>query len=165
MYGLNGRVAVVTGGGSGIGREIGCRLAREGMSVAVLERDREAAERVAAELNGLALVADVTAADEVGAAVEEVLARFSKIDVLVNNAGCNVRKPALDVSGDDWNLVLDTNLRGSFFVAQAFARHGPARLRQNHQHRFRHKCLRLCRHRPLLRQPWRHQAAHNEPCR
>lgn len=87
MYGLNGRVAVVTGGGNGIGREISCRLAREGMSVAVLERDREAAERVAAELNGFAVIADVTAADEVGAAVEAILTHYNKIDVLVNNAG------------------------------------------------------------------------------
>ena len=47
---------------------------------------------------------------------------FGHIDILVNNAGCNVRKPALDVTWDDWNLILDTNLRGSFFVAQAIAR-------------------------------------------
>jgi gluconate 5-dehydrogenase len=48
---------------------------------------------------------------------------FARIDILVNNAGCNVRKPALDVTWDDWNLILDTNLRGSFFMAQAVARH------------------------------------------
>jgi gluconate 5-dehydrogenase len=48
---------------------------------------------------------------------------FGRIDILVNNAGCNVRKPALEVTWDDWNLILDTNLRGSFFVAQAVARH------------------------------------------
>ena len=48
---------------------------------------------------------------------------MGRIDILVNNAGCNVRKPALDVTWDDWNLILDTNLRGTFFVAQAVARH------------------------------------------
>src|SRR5690242_16053535 len=54
---------------------------------------------------------------------------FGRIDILVNNAGCNVRKPALEVSWDDWNLVLDTNLRGPFFVAQAF---GPQMVRQKY---------------------------------
>ena len=55
------------------------------------------------------------------------MAHYGKIDILVNNAGCNVRKPALEVSWDDWNLVLDTNLRGTFFVSQAVARHMIAR--------------------------------------
>ena len=55
--------------------------------------------------------------------VEAAVAHYGKIDVLVNNAGCNVRKPALEVTWDDWNLVLDTNLRGTFFVSQAVARH------------------------------------------
>ncbi len=55
--------------------------------------------------------------------VQSAVEHFGKIDILVNNAGCNVRKPALDVSWDDWNLILDTNLRGTFFVSQAVARH------------------------------------------
>jgi gluconate 5-dehydrogenase len=55
--------------------------------------------------------------------VAAAAAHFGKIDILVNNAGCNVRKPALEVTWDDWNLILDTNLRGAFFVAQAVARH------------------------------------------
>ena len=54
---------------------------------------------------------------------EQALNSVAKIDILVNNAGCNVRKPAVDITWNDWNLVLDTNLRGSFFVAQAFAPH------------------------------------------
>jgi NAD(P)-dependent dehydrogenase (short-subunit alcohol dehydrogenase family) len=127
MYGLNGRVAVVTGGGSGIGREIGCRLAREGMSVAVLERDREAAERVAAELNGLAVIADVTDADEVGGAVEAVLARYDKIDVLVNNAGICWTGPALDMSLDTLRAMLRVNVEGVFIVSRAVLPHMIAR--------------------------------------
>ena len=123
MYGLNGRVAVVTGGGSGIGREIGCRLAREGMSVAVLERDRAAAERVAAELNGLAVIADVTAADEVSGAVEAVLARFNKIDVLVNNAGICWTGPALDMPLDTLQAMLRVNVEGVFIVSRAVLPH------------------------------------------
>jgi NAD(P)-dependent dehydrogenase (short-subunit alcohol dehydrogenase family) len=127
MYGLSGRVAVVTGGGGGIGCEIGCRLAREGMSVAVLERDREAAERVAAELNGFAAIADVTAADEVGAAVEAVLARFGKIDVLVNNAGICWTGPALDMPLDTLRAMLRVNVEGVFIVSRAVLPHMIAR--------------------------------------
>ena len=92
--------------------------------------------------------------------------RFGQLDILVNNAGCNVRKPALEVTWDDWNMILDTNLRGSFFVAQAVARGMiAARLWPHHQHRLRHQRRRLRRPRPLRRQPRRHQATHHEPRR
>ena len=64
-------------------------------------------------------VRDQKSIERMAVAAEEA---FGHIDILVNNAGCNVRKPALDVTWDDWNLILDTNLRGSFFVAQAVAR-------------------------------------------
>lgn len=170
LFDLTGKVAVVTGASRGLGQYLGRALARAGADLAITSRGLPALKQFQAEIEGLGrrvlpLELDLLDAASIRAAADAASSHFGKIDVLVNNAGCNVRKPALDVSGDDWNLVLDTNLRGSFFVAQAFARHGPARLRQNHQHRFRHKCLRLCRHRPLLRQPWRHQAAHNEPCR
>ncbi|MBV8735873.1 MAG: SDR family oxidoreductase [Alphaproteobacteria bacterium] len=127
MYDLSGQVAVVTGGGGGIGREIGCRLASEGMSVAVLERDREAAERVAGELNGFAVIADVTAVDEVGAAVEAVLARYDKIDVLVNNAGICWTGPALDMPLDTLRAMLRVNVEGVFIVSRAVLPHMIAR--------------------------------------
>jgi gluconate 5-dehydrogenase len=71
----------------------------------------------------LPLALDVRKQDSIDKMVEAAIAHYGKIDILVNNAGCNVRKPALDVSWDDWNLVLDTNLRGTFFVSQAVARH------------------------------------------
>ena len=87
MYALNGRVGLVTGAGGGIGREIARRLAGEGMSVAVLDRDGPAAQAVAAEIGGLAVAADVTSEEEVGVAVATVLAAFKQIDLLVNNAG------------------------------------------------------------------------------
>ena len=78
MYNLNGRVGVVTGAGGGIGREIARRLTREGMAVAVLDRDSAAAEAVAAEIGGLALAADVTSHEQVSCAVDKVLARLQR---------------------------------------------------------------------------------------
>ncbi len=76
MYALNGRVGLVTGGGGGIGRAIARRLARDGMSVVVLDRDGAAATTAASEIDGLAVTADVTSEDEVGRAVELTLERF-----------------------------------------------------------------------------------------
>ena len=89
---------------------------------------------------------------------------YRRIDILVNNAGCNVRKPAAEVTWEDWNLVLDTNLRGAFFVAQAVApADDSARLRPHHQHRFGHVGGRLRGPRPVRREPRRHQAVDDEP--
>jgi gluconate 5-dehydrogenase len=68
------------------------------------------------------VVLDVRAQESIEAAVAKVEKDFGPIDILINNAGCNIRKPALDVSWEDWNTILDTNLRGPFFVAQAVAR-------------------------------------------
>jgi gluconate 5-dehydrogenase len=70
----------------------------------------------------LSLALDVRDYDSIQRMVSDAEKEFGRVDILVNNAGCNVRKPALDVTWDDWNLILDTNLRGSFFVAQAVAR-------------------------------------------
>jgi gluconate 5-dehydrogenase len=68
------------------------------------------------------LALDVRDSGSILAMVDGAFAAYGKIDILVNNAGCNVRKPAVEVTWDDWNLILDTNLRGTFFVAQAVAR-------------------------------------------
>src|SRR5689334_12233026 len=97
MYALNGPVGLVTGGGAGIGREIAGRLAREGMAIAVLDRDGAAAQTTASKIDGFAVTADVTSEDEVGRAVEAVRARFGRIDVLVNNAGIAWMGPALEM--------------------------------------------------------------------
>jgi gluconate 5-dehydrogenase len=70
----------------------------------------------------LSLELDVRNFESIQRMTNRAIEEFGQIDILVNNAGCNVRKPALDVTWDDWNLILDTNLRGSFFVAQAVAR-------------------------------------------
>ena len=111
MYALNGRVGLVTGAGGGIGRAIARRLAREGMAVAVLDRDGAAAEAVAAEIGDLAVTADVTSEGEVGRAVEAVLARLGQIDLLVNNAGVAWMGPALEMPLEALRAMLRVNVK------------------------------------------------------
>jgi NAD(P)-dependent dehydrogenase (short-subunit alcohol dehydrogenase family) len=123
MYALNGRVGLVTGAGGGIGREIARRFAREGMAVAVLDRDRAAAETVAGEIDGLALSADVTSPEEVRGAVEAVLVRFRRIDVLVNNAGVAWMGPALEMPLGALQEMLRVNVEGVFIVSRAVLPH------------------------------------------
>jgi NAD(P)-dependent dehydrogenase (short-subunit alcohol dehydrogenase family) len=119
MYALNGRVGLVTGAGGGIGREIARRLAGEGMSVAVLDRDGPAAQAVAAEIGGLAVAADVTSEEEVGGAVDTVLAAFKQIDVLVNNAGIAWMGPALEMPLEALQAMLRVNVEGVFIMSRA----------------------------------------------
>jgi NAD(P)-dependent dehydrogenase (short-subunit alcohol dehydrogenase family) len=127
MYKLNGRVGVVTGAGGGIGREIARRLTREGMAVAVLDRDSAAAEAVAAEIGGLALAADVTSHEQVTRAVDKVLARLQRIDALVNNAGIAWMGPAMDMPLEAFRAMLRVNVEGMFIVSRAVLPHMMAR--------------------------------------
>ena len=122
-YALHGRIGLVTGGGGGIGREIARRLAREGMAIAVLDRERASAEAVAAEIDGLALAADVTSPEEVSRAVGAVLARFQTIDVLVNNAGVAWMGPALEMPLEALQAMLRVNVEGVFIVSRAVLPH------------------------------------------
>jgi gluconate 5-dehydrogenase len=123
MFDLTGRTALVTGASRGLGRHFARTLAAAGADVVVTARERKSLAGVVAEIEALGrravpLVLDVTrkpSIDRLAARIRDGLA----IDILVNNAGCNVRKRAVDVTWDDWNRVLDTNLRGAFFVAQA----------------------------------------------
>jgi NAD(P)-dependent dehydrogenase (short-subunit alcohol dehydrogenase family) len=116
---MNGRVALVTGGGGGIGREIARRFARDGIAVAVLDRDGEAAQMLAAELGGLALAADVTEEGEVGPAVERAVTHFGRVDILVNNAGICWTGPALDMPVATLRQMLRVNVEGVFIVSRA----------------------------------------------
>ena len=127
MFDLSGRVALVTGTSRGLGQYFARALARAGADLALTSRDKKALAPFAAEIEALgrktfSVDLDVRDHASIQAAVAAVEAHFGKIDILVNNAGCNIRKPALDVTWDDWNTILDTNLRGTFFVAQAVAR-------------------------------------------
>jgi NAD(P)-dependent dehydrogenase (short-subunit alcohol dehydrogenase family) len=126
LFALTGKVALVTGTSRGLGQRMGMALARSGADLVITSRTLEALEPVRREVEALgrralAVELDVREHNSIRRAVDAALVHYGTIDVLVNNAGCNVRKPALDVTWDNWNVVLDTNLRGAFFVAQAVA--------------------------------------------
>src|SRR3974377_785467 len=125
---LSGKVAIVTGTSRGLGQYFGRALARAGADLVITSRDPAELPPFQAEIENLGLKAlpvsrDVRDHASIEKMVEAAVAHYGKIDVLVNNAGCNVRKPAVEVTWDDWNLILDTNLRGTFFVSQAIAKH------------------------------------------
>jgi NAD(P)-dependent dehydrogenase (short-subunit alcohol dehydrogenase family) len=127
-FDLSGKVAVVTGASRGLGQYFGRALARAGADLVITSRDPAMLAPFQAEIEALGrkalpLPLEVRSLDSIQTMVEAAVAHYGKIDVLVNNAGCNVRKPALDITWEDWNLVLETNLRGTFFVSQAVARH------------------------------------------
>ncbi len=132
LFDLTGRVALVTGASKGLGRAMSLGLARAGASLALCARDREGLEATRAEAAAHGVRAEVFALDVLRAAsvreaVAAALEAFGRIDVLVNNAGVNVRKPTLELSEEEWDLVLDTNLKGYFLVAQAVGAHMVAR--------------------------------------
>jgi NAD(P)-dependent dehydrogenase (short-subunit alcohol dehydrogenase family) len=124
-YRLNGRVALVTGGGRGLGRAIAEALAQAGADIALASRSRASLEGAAAEIAGATgrrvetFTADVTSADDVGRLADEVEAAFGHIDILFNNAGTNIRGTIDQLTEADWDSVIDTNLKGPFLVARA----------------------------------------------
>jgi NAD(P)-dependent dehydrogenase (short-subunit alcohol dehydrogenase family) len=127
LFNLSGRVAIVTGTSRGLGQYMARALAKAGADLVLTSRTRESLRAFELEIKALgrraiSLELDVRNLESIEHMAAEANAAFGHLDILVNNAGCNVRKPALDVTWDDWNLILDTNLRGSFFVAQAVAR-------------------------------------------
>src|SRR2546423_14008693 len=127
LFDLTGRVAIVTGASRGLGQNLARALAKAGADLVITSRHRDHLLTFESEIKSLGRravslqldVRDLSSIQQMAAAAQSA---FGHVDILVNNAGCNVRKPALEVTWDDWNLILDTNLRGSFFVAQAVAR-------------------------------------------
>ena len=127
LFDLSGQVALVTGASRGLGQHFARALAGAGADLILTSRNDGDLAPFVAEIESLGrraypVALDVRQQASIIRMAEQVSAAFPQVHILVNNAGCNVRKPALDVTWDDWNLVLDTNLRGSFFVAQAIAR-------------------------------------------
>ena len=126
-FDLTGKTALVTGASRGLGKHFAVELARAGVDVAITSRTVASLADTVAAITALGrravpLALDVRDHASITAAVDAAHAALGRLDILVNNAGCNIRKPAADITWDDWNTVLDTNLRGPFFVAQAAAR-------------------------------------------
>ena len=127
LFDLSGQTAVVTGASRGLGQYLGRALAGAGADLIITSRRLADLSSFVEEIEGMGrraipLELDVRDQHSIERFGDAVRGLGMQVQILVNNAGCNVRKPALEVSWDDWNLVLDTNLRGSFFVAQQIAR-------------------------------------------
>jgi Short-chain alcohol dehydrogenase of unknown specificity len=123
LFDLKGQTAIVTGTSRGLGQYFARALAKAGADLVLTSRDRESLVPFEKELKSLgraviSLQLDVREQQSIERMVEAAEAACGHLEILVNNAGCNVRKRALDVTWDDWNLILDTNLRGSFFLAR-----------------------------------------------
>jgi NAD(P)-dependent dehydrogenase (short-subunit alcohol dehydrogenase family) len=126
-FDLSGKNAIVTGGSRGLGQTFARALARAGADLVVTSRTLESLAPFCREIEALGrrivpLALDLREQASIEATVGAAHDELGHIDILVNNAGCNIRKPAVDVTWDDWNTILDTNLRGTFFVAQAAAK-------------------------------------------
>ncbi|HKW60074.1 MAG TPA: 3-oxoacyl-ACP reductase FabG [Candidatus Dormibacteraeota bacterium] len=119
MSRFDGRVALVTGGGRGIGAATAQLFGREGARVAVSDMDAGPAEEVARPLNGLAVACDVTSREQVEAMVARVLGALGRLDILVCCAGIIRDNLLFKMSDDDWDLVIDTHLKGTFLCARA----------------------------------------------
>lgn len=122
MKKLQNKIAIVTGGGQGIGEAIATAFAEAGATVVIADINLENAQTVATTLNGHATRLDVTNPDNVNQMVTETLDKFGQIDILVNNAGIGQNRPFLDTPLNEWNQVLNVNLTGPFLCGQAVAR-------------------------------------------
>jgi len=130
-FSLEGKTAMVTGGGTGLGKAISLALARAGADIALAARRRQPLEETAAEVRGLGrralvILCDVTKSEEVNSMVETAIAEFGKVDILVNNAGGVAgltTKPIWEISDEEWHIGIDNNLTGTFFCSRALSKH------------------------------------------
>ncbi len=125
---LQNKVALVTGGGTGIGRAISLEFASAGANVAISSRKMENLTKVAKEIEekgrrALPIAADVTVKEQVRRMVDKVIEEFGQIDILVNNSGVGRSMPIVDFTEENWDIVMNTNVKGVMFCTQAVARH------------------------------------------
>jgi meso-butanediol dehydrogenase / (S,S)-butanediol dehydrogenase / diacetyl reductase len=118
---LTGRTVLITGAARGIGAACARRLAADGAKLVLADLDGAGAEKLAAELGQVAVRADVTRPEDIERIVDEPYRRWGRLDVLFNNAGVIRVQPMLEVTGEEWDRVMDVNLRAVFFVLQAVA--------------------------------------------
>ena len=124
LFDLTGKVAVVTGASRGLGQYFGRALAKAGADLVITSRDVSRLNEFKTEIESLGRKAlpvklDVRSQDDIRDMVAAAIAEYGKINILVNNAGLNIRSPAVEFKWEDWDTVLDTNLKGSYFCAQA----------------------------------------------
>ena len=127
LFDLGGKVAIITGAGRGIGKSIAVGLAQNGADVVLCSRSRTELERVAQDIQklgrkALPLFVDMTKISQFDGLVKETINAFRHIDILVNNAGALLVAPALEVNEESWDLVMDTNAKGAFFLCQRVGR-------------------------------------------
>src|SRR3954468_18078993 len=125
---LTGKIALVSGASKGLGRAMALALSAEGATVGLVSRNREKLDQVKSEISGLGgtaevFTADVTSEQAVGQLETEVSAQLGKVQILVNNAGTNIRKNLIDFTLEEWHSVMDTNLTSVFLMCRAFVPH------------------------------------------
>jgi len=124
LFDLSGKVAVVTGASRGLGQYFGRALAKAGADLVITSRTLSSLDEFKQEIESLGrkvlpVQVDVTNQSDIENMVKSAIKEYGKIDILVNNAGLNIRSPSSDFAWDDWDTVIDTNLKGNFFCAQA----------------------------------------------
>ena len=127
LFDLGGKVAIVTGAGRGIGKTLALGLARHGADVVAVSRTLSQVEQVAGEIaalgrKGIALKVDTSSKADVDRMVAKTLEGWGRVDVLLNNAGIDIIKPAVDYTEAEWDQIIDINLKGYFLCAQAAGR-------------------------------------------
>ena len=127
LFDLSGKTAIVTGAGRGIGRSVAIGLAKAGANIVVCSRTESELTEVAEEISNsgrevLVVPCDVTRSQDIQRVINDTVQRFGVIDILLNNAGMTIKKPAEDYSLEDWNQILSVNLTGVFLFAQAAGR-------------------------------------------
>lgn len=125
---LEGQVAIVTGGGQGIGRAIAFALAEQGANVVIADINTEVADTAASEIKGagykaVAIKANISKSEEVSQLVNKTLDIFHRIDILVNNAGVSEPTPIIELTEEGWDRVINVNLKGPFLCSQAVGKH------------------------------------------